>query len=685
MIFNYLKIFGIIIILFFSGVNSSYSQERKNSLSSQINTYRKQNNSIEKDTVYINLLNKLAWELIYSNYDSVVLLSGDALKFSKKINYKRGQAMSLLTNALSSNLTGNQQTHSLNNIDSAIKLCEEINADTTLLKAYNIKAMYKIQAGDYENAYTIINKAILLSQKNKDTVSEVRLNTNLATVFLLLGDTNEAILYYEKTLNLTKPTPNNLAVATIQSNLGYLYVKTKEFDKALIELDKSISVFMKLEKPEWLSFAYITKGDLYLEKNNPEEALKYFELSKKSHEKLQDKERKADLLSGIAKAHMQLNDYQNAEIFALEGLEIAEKQKYQGGISSLSEILYKVNKVKKNNELALKYFETFKQITDSSAIKDKKNALIMLKAKTTFQQEQEELKQATDKALAQQENYIIYSLIAVGFAILVTFYIYQKNNLVKKLNTELNDKATTLEESQKSLLYANETQEKLFSIISHDLKSPINGLKNLLLLIKDGSITPSEFLDFVPKLYNDVDAMSFTLNNLLSWSKSQMNGFVNHANIFNLKEEVQKNIHLLQENANQKQIRIENKITENAFAFADVNQFNLVVRNLLNNGIKFTKLNGEIIVSAKMKNEKWEIAVSDNGVGITPEVLKDLFTDNSALKSTYGTNNEKGTGLGLLLCKEMVEKNKGEIGVNSTINEGTTFYFTIPIDTEKNA
>ncbi|MDP5231049.1 MAG: tetratricopeptide repeat-containing sensor histidine kinase [Cellulophaga sp.] len=685
MIFNYLKIISLFLVLFFSRINLTCAQEKKTFLIKQINSYKAEKNDYKKDTIYINLINKLTFKVVYSNYDSVVLLSNEALELSNKINYKKGKAAAYINLALSSSLTSNQKQKYLDQLDEAIQLCMEIKADSTLLFAYNVKALQKLQVEDYEEAYKLYNKAIPISIRNKDVFNEIKLMTNLATLFLLLGDIQEALPYYEKALILGEKNNSRFNTAVINSNLGYLQVKNKNFEKALYHLNKSIPEFQYLDRKEWLSFAYITKGDLYLEKNNPEEALKYFELSKKSHEKLEDKVRKADLLSGIAKAHLQLNDYQNAEVFALEGLATAEKQNYQAGIISLTEILYKVNKVKKNDELALKYLEKLKTITDSSALKDKKNALTMLKAKTSFQQEQDKLKQATDKALAQQENYIMYSLMAVAFAILVSFYIYKKNNLVNKLNTELNEKAITLEESQKSLLYANETQEKLFSIISHDLKSPINGLKNLLLLIKVGSITPSEFLDFVPKLYNDVDAMSFTLNNLLSWSKSQMNGFVNHADIFNLKEEVQKNIQLLQENANQKQIRIENKITENAFAFADVNQFNLVVRNLLNNGIKFTKLNGEIIVSAKMKNEKWEIAVSDNGVGITPEVLKDLFTDNSALKSTYGTNNEKGTGLGLLLCKEMVEKNKGEIGVNSTINEGTTFYFTIPIDTEKNA
>ena len=385
------------------------------------------------------------------------------------------------------------------------------------------------------------------------------------------------------------------------------------------------------------------------------------------------------MLSGKAKSYLQLRDYTSAEDLALKGLKIAEKQKYQAGIATLSEILYLINKKKNNTPLALNYYENFKTITDSTALKDKKNALLMLKAKTSFKLEQEELKKETNTALAQQKTYIIFSLFAVFLAVLISFYVYKNNKLIQKLNNQLEQKATTLEESKQKLTYANETQEKLFSIISHDLRSPINALMNLLLLIKNGDIKPDDFLNFVPKLYNDVDAMSFTLNNLLNWSKSQMNGFVNKPEKLNVHTSVNDSIHLLQENANQKNITVKNNIPEAAQVFCDRNQFNLIIRNLLNNSIKFTPTGGEIILDATLKNKHWQVTIQDNGVGMSPEVKNKLFKPDSSLQSAYGTNKEKGTGLGLLLCKEMVENNGGVIGVATKEGEGTTFYFTVPV------
>jgi len=664
---------------FILSISFLQAQDKKHEILSQIKSYKLNDTPKERDTVYINLLNKLAWEFIYSNYDSVSLLSNDAIRLSKSINYKRGQAKAYIALAFSSTITSNQTDASFEYINNAIKLSKDVSADSTLLAAYNVKAMMRMHAGDHENAYKIYQEALELSKSKKDLLSEMKLNTNLATLFLLLGDTKEAVPYYENSLKLSEVLNKKHWIGVIQSNLGYLNVKNKNFDKALKFLDQSIVIFTEEKKPEWLSFAYITKGELYLEKKNPKEALKYFELSEESHKKLQDQIRKADLLSGKAKSYLQLQDYDTAEDLALAGLKIAEKQKYQAGIATLSEILYLINKKKNNIALALNYFENFKTITDSTALKDKKNALLMLKAKTSFELEQEELKKQTKTALAQQQTYIIFSLFAVFLAILISFYVYKNTKLIKKLNNQLEQKAATLEESKQELTYANETQEKLFSIISHDLRSPINALINLLLLIKNGDIKPDDFLNFVPKLYNDVDAMSFTLNNLLNWSKSQMNGFVNKPENLNVQTSVNDSIHLLQENANQKNIIVRNNIPEVAEIYCDRNQFNLIVRNLLNNSIKFTPNGGEIVLNASLKNNFWEVMIQDNGVGMSPEVKNKLFKPDSSLQSAYGTNKEKGTGLGLLLCKEMVENNGGTIGVETKEGEGATFYFTVPV------
>ncbi|WP_405265878.1 tetratricopeptide repeat protein [Cellulophaga sp. Ld12] len=271
---------------FILSISFLQAQDKKHEILSQIKSYKLNDPPKERDTVYINLLNKLAWEFIYSNYDSVSLLSNDAIRLSKSINYKRGQAKAYIALAFSSTITSNQTDASFEYINNAIKLSKDVSADSTLLAAYNVKAMMRMHAGDHENAYKIYQEALELSKSKKDLLSEMKLNTNLATLFLLLGDTKEAVPYYENSLKLSEVLNKKHWIGVIQSNLGYLNVKNKNFDKALKFLDQSIVIFTEEKKPEWLSFAYITKGELYLEKKNPKEALKYFELSEESHKKL---------------------------------------------------------------------------------------------------------------------------------------------------------------------------------------------------------------------------------------------------------------------------------------------------------------------------------------------------------------------------------------------------------------
>ncbi|MBT8281055.1 MAG: HAMP domain-containing histidine kinase, partial [Muriicola sp.] len=211
----------------------------------------------------------------------------------------------------------------------------------------------------------------------------------------------------------------------------------------------------------------------------------------------------------------------------------------------------------------------------------------------------------------------------------------------------------------------------------HDLRGPIGALQGLLQMFTDGEMNKSEFFEFIPKLKSDVDHIYFTLNNLLSWGNSQMNGSTTKASVFSLESIVDENINLLSELSKSKSIKIVSELNSNILIWSDSNQIDIVVRNLISNALKFTPENGMITIKAQEKNDNWEIAVRDTGVGMDKVTVENLFKKNSNI-TTYGTNNEKGTGLGLSLCKEMVEKNGGTIWVESALRKGSTFFFTLP-------
>ena len=259
----------------------------------------------------------------------------------------------------------------------------------------------------------------------------------------------------------------------------------------------------------------------------------------------------------------------------------------------------------------------------------------------------------------------------------VTLIVRRNEKIQKRLNTELYNKTAKLVENERELRDINETKDKLFSIIGHDLRGPIAAFQGLLKLYKQGEIAGEEFLQFIPKLSSDIEHISFTLNNLLSWGRTQMNGSVTKPGIVSLENLVNENINLLSETAEAKSITIVNNMASNTLSWSDSDQIDIVIRNLISNALKFTPENGLITIDAMERSSTWVISVRDTGVGIDPEIQNKIFEKNSNI-TTYGTNDEKGTGLGLSLCKEMVEKNNGKIWVESLIPNGSCFYFTLP-------
>jgi len=259
----------------------------------------------------------------------------------------------------------------------------------------------------------------------------------------------------------------------------------------------------------------------------------------------------------------------------------------------------------------------------------------------------------------------------------IAFLVLRGQKILKKLNKELERQKQDLELREAELWETNNTKNKLFSIIAHDLRGPIGALEGLLKLLNSGDIKESEFKEFIPKLKNDVNSISFTLNNLLTWGQTQMREATTDPSNIDLNSLVENNINLLSEIAYTKMITMDNLIVNRAIIWTDENQMDIVIRNLLSNALKFTPNNGHITIGYVDRPEFLEVFIRDNGIGIDESVQEIILSKNSNI-TTYGTNNEKGTGLGLSLCSEMVIKNGGNLWIKSELNVGSTFYFTVP-------
>lgn len=238
-----------------------------------------------------------------------------------------------------------------------------------------------------------------------------------------------------------------------------------------------------------------------------------------------------------------------------------------------------------------------------------------------------------------------------------------------------------LKESEEDLRESNNTKDKFFSIIAHDLKSPfvsLVGFSNMLNEEFDNFDTEKK-KEFISIINRQSQSTFKLLENLLFWSNSQrgvLDFNSEKINLFLLSEET---CELLNQSAINKSIKLSNRLPENILVEADKDMLSSVIRNLLSNAIKFTLKGGEVIITAENKQQHTEIVINDNGVGIAKEFQSKLF-DISESTSTKGTENETGTGLGLILCKEFVEKHGGLIWVESELGKGSSFHFTIPFE-----
>lgn len=261
--------------------------------------------------------------------------------------------------------------------------------------------------------------------------------------------------------------------------------------------------------------------------------------------------------------------------------------------------------------------------------------------------------------------------------------ILSKQKALRKKNIQINrqkeiisEKINLLQDQKAELAELNNLKTRVFSVISHDLKSPMYALRNLFKNMHQQNIPAENIKTMIPEVLMDLNYTIGLMENLLQWSKTQMQSNVVKLEDIDISKMISDVIHLLRLQAEAKQITIETANIEPVYAFADRDMINLVLRNLVSNAIKFTPQHGNIEVGVNEFEGFVEVYVQDSGEGISKEALKKINENN--FYSTKGTASESGTGLGLMLCKEFLLKNGGQMHIESELGKGSIFSFTLP-------
>ena len=614
-------------------------------------------------------------------------------------------------------------------IDQTENLSNQLGYTKGIADTHYYKALIYTQKDDYFNAIDSYNKAKSYYQELNDVLGIAQVNNSIGVIEIRRGNyatglklSLSAIQVFEE-----RHLPNELS--KVYNNLAEAYFNTNEIDKALEFNLKALTVREQLKDSSGIKASIKNIAHLYSKRREHRKAIEYYEtlLSLINPEK--DMLLRGEILPKIGDEYLQFNDYDKAAAYLIEGLKLNRELKNNDGIlSALNSIAHLNLKQNKTNLAEMQLNEAFQYAQQSNnqfeILKNYKLQKDLDSTKGRYQSafqwqrkyyqlkselEKNEVSQIPDnleevhlldaeKTLPIQENnetlresqkqiknlkFYLYGLIA-ALIVALTFLIIQfskrKNDFklvddykykleqVQIQNKNIKNQIADLEE-------INKVKDRLFSIVSHDLKDSISSIKGFIDLLREEGITQEEFYELIPELSENADNASLLLFNLLNWSKTQMQNLEPNPELFNIQEVFHTKMALIEQKVEQKRIVVIDE-SQRDLIYADKSMIEIVIQNLLTNAVKFSRVGDMITVSNRIQNGNALICVEDTGVGIEKENLDKLFQINAF--TTLGTKNEKGTGLGLSICKELVELNHGKIWVESTVNVGTKFFVELP-------
>ncbi len=525
---------------------------------------------------------------------------------------------------------------------------------------YGSLGLYKTGVEYYLKARKIFSE--LEEQEKLNTISN-----NLGALYIRLENFESALDVFTK-MNIS--ADNKALRVTSKVNFGFIYLGLKDLEKAegyfldVLDFDDdAIEVRAK-------AISSFKLGDLYTQQKKYQKALSYFNKSIEFFSILENEAQTMNPLNGIAKIHFKTGELENALIVALRSEEIGEKTQTLSELNTVVGLLAEIYHAQGNYKKAYEYSVKNLVLNDSLNISQKNQEVQVLEAEYNFERREEELKLAQDIKFRNQRLVLggVSSFLFISLIFIFVFYRSKKDK--EKANHRLENLNLDLEET-------NKIKNQLFSIIAHDLRNPLSSLYGLVTLLEMKAADKEELDKLIPELVSQFKHTSTLLNNLLNWSKSQMQGYKVIPLNFNIYDVFKNNIELLSNRFEEKEISIDLDTNKSQNVFADRNMIDVVVLNILSNALKYCDKGDTVSVNSVSEPGFLTVSIKDTGMGIPKNKIRLLFT--SSFYSTTGTRNEAGTGLGLMLCKEFVEKNGGKIWVESELSKGTTFYIKLPV------
>jgi len=624
------------------------------------------------------------------NFTEAETLYQKALSMRSEINNKEGLI------AVYNNLTllylkmGNYEK-SLEFSLQALSLVESMDDTEQLARTIDLVALNYYQLGKFKNALEYYLRELQLYEKLENPPDNIILDIyfNIGKIYFSMQDFDKALKYYQKGLVKAEKKQDYIKLAKIYSGIGNVYVEQKNYNPALEFFNNALILAQKYNNKTGEALLLNNIGLVYKNKGNLTQALDYCKRSLEIKNKMGIKEDLFFPITSIAEINLKLGNVDEALIYANKALDIAEKEGQLMFLRDAYFLLFEIKQRKGNYAESLVYYQKYISSRDSLASEEMRKMMAELNIKYETEKKEAENNLLKKSKQIQFFLFIILSgLILVLLLIVINRYrvkarankkLKEMNEKIQMQHNELEKLIAQLQQKEEILLEANATKDKFFSIIAHDLKNPLQAitLSSEILVNNITYMTNEQLINLSNNIHKAGSHITNLLDNLLQWSRSQLGRMEFNPTYVNLEKIIDDNINLLRENAYKKNIIIDKDLLGIEKVYGDQNMISTIIRNLLSNAIKFTPENGIITISAEMGRDSIKISVKDNGIGIEKDNLNKLFRIDTSF-TTNGTANEAGTGLGLVLCKEFVEKHNGKIWAESSEGKGTTFSFTLP-------
>lgn len=588
------------------------------------------------DTGYVNILNGLSAEVSDKNAAKAIDYAQTALSIAYQLNYRKGVGAAL-----------------------------------------NELGWAHYRKSDFSKGFDYSLQGLHLNDSLKNLPQLALSYRNIGAIYNSQARYKESMEYFFKELSLHQLLNNKNGVGRALNNLAFSAYRGKFIDTAQRYAEMALLYNKKLNDHYLHAFAMRTMGDILLSKGDTDKAIPLFNQAVSEARMVHSNFIIETALYRLGMSYQLKKQWRTSITYLLESLEVAKEMSAKGELALIYKLLANTYSSLGDYKKAFEMQVQNGNLNDSLFETKSRDRLAFAQVQFETEKKQTEIgllkkedQRQKEKIRNQQELTVLLLIVLALFIALLVVY-YRRNKFKRDANK-------LLEKQKQELETASHQKDKIFSILSHDLRSPVASLSSILPLLSSGGLSAGEIATLTNKLTLQVSSLNNILDDLLLWSKNQMQGVSDvHAIDFNLYDLVALNDNLLRDLADQKNIHITNNVPSILLVHADRQHINIVIRNLVLNAIKFTKPGGAVSVSAAEQPDKVVIKIADTGIGMTADQISKLFNLSTHF-TTYGTGNEKGTGLGLLLCKEFIDANEGAIYVASKPGEGSVFSVELP-------